>query len=82
MVITVTVPDEFAAEAEARGLTTEQYVEAMVAGKPAASATEKSAAQRMADLERFFDEISSVSHKIPHLPEEAFTRESFYQDHD
>ena len=82
MVITVTVPDEFAAQAEARGLTPERYAEDMLAGERVAVVSEKTTEQRMADLEKFFDEIASISHKIPRLPDEAFTRESFYQDRD
>lgn len=81
MVITVTVPDAFAAEAEARGLTPERYAEEMLAGERIA-VSEKTTEQRMADLEKFLDEIASISHKIPRLPDEAFTRESFYQDRD
>ena len=33
-------------------------------------------------LDEFFREMSQFSHKIPSLPDEAFTREIIYQDHD
>jgi hypothetical protein len=33
-------------------------------------------------LENALLEMSQFSHKIPSLPDEAFTRESLYQDHD
>ena len=33
-------------------------------------------------LEEFFRELAQFSHKIPLLPDEAFTRESIYRDHD
>ena len=33
-------------------------------------------------IEEFLDAMASHSDKIPVLPDEAFTRESFYQDHD
>ena len=33
-------------------------------------------------LENTFREMGQFSHKIPSLPDEAFTRESLYQDHD
>jgi hypothetical protein len=33
------------------------------------------------NLEEFFRAMSAYSDKIPQLPDEAFTRESFYQDH-
>jgi hypothetical protein len=34
------------------------------------------------ELERLLDRLASHSDKIPDLPDEAYTRESFYQDHD
>jgi hypothetical protein len=33
-------------------------------------------------LENTLREMGQFSHKIPSLPDEAFTRESLYQDHD
>ena len=34
------------------------------------------------DIEEFTRAMSANSERIPQLPDEAFTRESFYQDHD
>jgi len=34
------------------------------------------------NIEEFLQKMSAHSDKIPQLPDEAFTRESFYQDHD
>jgi hypothetical protein len=82
MEITVTIPDEVAAEARARGLTPESYVEGLVADKGMVTGTAKTREQRRADIERFIEEISANSENIPRLPDEAFTRESFYSDHD
>ena len=33
-------------------------------------------------LDRTLQELAQFSHKIPLLPDEAFTRESLYRDHD
>jgi hypothetical protein len=33
-------------------------------------------------LDRTLQELAQFSHKIPILPDEAFSRESLYQDHD
>jgi hypothetical protein len=33
-------------------------------------------------MQAFYDALAAHSDKIPQLPDEAFTRESFYQDHD
>jgi cell division GTPase FtsZ len=77
---------QLAVEAEARGLALDQYVEMIVLGRPVVQVetppTPEEMAARMADLEKFFEEMASHSDKIPVLPDEAFTRESFYQDHD
>ncbi len=40
------------------------------------------AVNTLANLEKIFEEMAAHSDKIPLLPDEAFTRESFYQDHD
>jgi hypothetical protein len=34
------------------------------------------------DMKEFLDKMAEFSDKIPQLPDDAFTRESFYQDHD
>jgi len=39
-------------------------------------------AKNMLDLESFFTEISAFSGKVPVPPDEAFSRESLYRDHD
>ena len=79
MRITVAIPDEIAAQAEALGLTPEEYVEKLVAEQASVSSPVKTKEERLADLEKFFTEMSRNSEKIPHLPDEAFTRESFYK---
>jgi hypothetical protein len=33
-------------------------------------------------IDEFLEAMSAYSEKIPQLADEAFTRESFYQDHD
>ena len=82
MQITVTIPDEFAARVQERGLTPESFVEnlideaARLAPKPLPPAKPKM------DMESFFQGMAAYSDKIPQLPDEAFTRESFYQHHD
>jgi hypothetical protein len=80
MEITVTIPDEVAAEARARGLTPESYVEGLIAEKHLSTSAESTTKQKLANLEKFFEAMAANSHKIPHLPDEALTRESFYQD--
>ena len=87
MQITVTIPDDFAAQVVARGLTPEGYVEELIAERAVAASqvavdTSSDTETRLADLEVFFAEMGAYSDKVPILPDEALTRESFYQDHD
>lgn len=74
------------AEAQARGLDLDRYIleklEVPSTLRPESMAgDEASSARRLADLEEFFKEMARNAEKIPLLPDEAFTRESFYRDH-
>jgi hypothetical protein len=84
MQITVEIPDELAAQVQARGLTPESYVRGLI--EDAARAEEETPGiarpKRKMDIESFIKAMAEHSEKIPQLPDEAFTRESFYQDHD
>ena len=82
MEITVTIPDEVAEQAKARGLTPESYVEELVLEQGSELKPLKTREQRRADMARFIEEISRNSEDIPLLPDAAFTRESFYSDRD
>jgi len=82
MQITVTIPDEFAAQAQVRGLTPESYVERLIDDVAHVSPKPLPPAKPKMDMESFFQAMAAYSDKIPQLPDEAFTRESFYQDHD
>lgn len=82
MEITVNIPDEVAQKARAMGMTPEGYVESLIhIDKPEESLT-LSVEERVADMKRFIQELSANSENIPRLPDYAFTRESFYSDHD
>ncbi len=84
MQITVTIPDELAAQAQARGLVLDRRLPELLAEDLAAEAIPATPPRRSSprDMDAFFREMAQFSDKIPALPEEAFTRESFYQDHD
>ena len=82
MQVTVTIPDELAAQAQARGLTPESYVEKPVAERASAPHLQTGKMNKLANLEKFFEEMAGHSDKIPLLPDSALSRESFYQDHD
>jgi hypothetical protein len=81
MQVTVNIPDELAAQVRARGISPEKFVDGLI--EDAARVTQNgSSALPQRDLREFFSELRAHSAKIPQLPDEAFTRESFYQDRD
>jgi hypothetical protein len=82
MQITVDVPDELAAEAQARGLTPEEYVRGLVDDAVRRTAVGLRLREPRMSIKEFLEAMAASSDKMPILPDEAFTRESFYQDHD
>jgi hypothetical protein len=80
MQVTVTIPDELAAQVKARGITPESFVSGLI--EDAARANPLAPKRRTRDMKAFFKAMAAHSEKVPELPDEAFTRESFYQDHD
>jgi len=75
------VEAKLAAEARARGMETRTYVE-RVLEQAVATSTVPSRRRSRKEMEAFFEAMAANSDKIPQLPDEAFTRESFYRDHD
>lgn len=79
MQITVTIPDELAARARARGISIEVFVQNLVteaAQKPLPAHPPRTPEQ----IEAFFDAMTEGSQTLPALPTDGFTRESFYED--
>ena len=82
MQVTVNIPDELAARAEARGVPVESYVrgileeEAMVASDAAPKAPSRKRTRE--ELEAFFEEFAQFSDQIPHLSGTTFDREMIY----
>jgi hypothetical protein len=81
MQVTVNIPDELAAQVRARGESPERFVNRLVE-EASRAARNGSASFSTGDLDLFFAAISANSDKIPQLPDEAFTRESFYGESD
>ncbi len=82
MQVTLDIPDEVAAQAKARGIPVEAYVQSSVT--QAALQTSEMARRKMTDeeVQAWFDELTQFSDKIPPLPGETFSRETIYQDRD
>jgi hypothetical protein len=84
MTITVDIRPEVRAElarqAAARGHALEAYATRLL--EEAAHLSTETSRLNRDRLETTLLEMAQFSHKIPALPDEAFTRESLYQDHD
>jgi hypothetical protein len=79
MQITLTIPDELAVQAKTRGISVEEYVQSLLeeAGRKSPALQESRTPER---LEAFFQAMAQGSQKLPALPTESFSRESFYED--
>jgi plasmid stability protein len=83
MTITVDIASEVQAElarqAAAHGRAVEAYAASLL--EEAVHLPAGTDALSQDRLENTLREMAQFSHKIPALPDEAFTRESLYQDH-
>lgn len=70
------------AEAQARGVDVEAYVESILEKVMTTASNSVPRRRSREEMRAFYDALAAHSDKIPQLPDEAFTRESFYQDHD
>lgn len=82
MQITVDIPDEFAALVQARGLTPEGYVRSLIDDAVRVAPATAIPARPKMNMQEFLERMAANSEAIPQLPDAAFTRASFYQDHD
>lgn len=81
MVVTVNIPDELAAQASARGLSPEAYVQEILAQQLAAQPSEAGRPRTPEEIRAWLDSLAQFSDKIPPLPD-TISREWIYQDHD
>lgn len=80
MEITVKVPDELAAQAKARGLDVQDYVEELLAQRVDARSNVRQM-RTPNEIRAWLDSLAQFSNKIPPLPE-TISREWIYQDRD
>lgn len=71
---------ELTRQAVAHGVQPEDYAAALLEEAVHVGASVK--ILNKDQLDRTLRELAQFSHKIPFLPDEAFTREGLYQDHD
>ncbi|MGB8581799.1 MAG: hypothetical protein WCD47_13320 [Candidatus Sulfotelmatobacter sp.] len=80
MVVTVNIPDELAAQAKARGLSLEAYVQEILT-QQLARPVQARQPRTQEEIRAWLDSLAQFSDKIPPLPE-TVSREWLYQDHD
>jgi post-segregation antitoxin (ccd killing protein) len=80
MVVTVNIPDELAAQAKARGLSLEAYVQEILA-EQLARPVQIRQPRTQEEIRIWLDSLAQFSDKIPPLPE-TISREWLYQDQD
>jgi hypothetical protein len=80
MEIRVNVPDELAAQAQARGVPVEEYVEELLAQQVTSVPTGRQS-RTPEQIRAWLDSLAQFSEKIPPLPD-TISREWIYQDHD
>jgi hypothetical protein len=80
MEITIKVPDEVAAEAKARGMAVQEYIESLL-GQRRDLATSTNRTRSREEIRAWLDSLAQFSDKIPPLPE-TISREWIYQDRD
>jgi hypothetical protein len=71
---------ELTRQAAAHGVQPEDYAAALLEEAVHIGTIAKTLSREQ--LDRTLQELAQYSHKIPLLPDEAFTREGLYQDHD
>ena len=77
--ITVTIPDELAARVQACGFALETYMRELLENAVGATSTPPRSSASARDMAVFFEAMAADSDQIPQLPDEAFTRKSFYR---
>lgn len=82
MTLTVTIPDDLVEQVKAHGASPEHYVQGLIEEAVRADAIAQRIAGPRIDIEAFLTAMAQYAEKIPQLPDSAFTRESFYADHD
>jgi hypothetical protein len=78
--ITVRIPDELAAQAKARGISVEDYVQELLVQQTSLHVG-TGRVRTPEEIRMWLDSLTQFSNKIPPLPE-TISREWIYQDRD
>jgi hypothetical protein len=82
MQVTINVPDDLAAQAQARGIPLETYVQDLLGVAIPRPPTPAERERRVADFRAWLKEFTQFSGEMPEMPGETFSREMIYGDHD
>jgi hypothetical protein len=82
MRITLDISDELAGRIQAHGLDPQSFAQNLIDDAARNAPLPLPPAKPKVDMKTLLQEMAADSEKIPQLPDEAFTRESFYRDHD
>ncbi len=81
MEVIVKIPDEIAAQAKARGLRVETYIQEILAQQLRTQPSGNGRPRSREEIRAWLDSLAQFSGKIPPLPD-TISREWIYQDHD
>jgi hypothetical protein len=73
------VEENLAAQARARGISLDAYLQSVIEHLAQAQATSPPSPQ---DIEAALDALAEMRKGLPHLPSSAFSRKNIYKDHD
>ncbi len=77
MQVTLTIPDEVAAQARDRGVPLDEYVLGLIEQAVPHPAKRK---RTVEEFHAWLEEYTQYSEKMPVLPDEALSREAIYDD--
>ena len=80
MEIKVKIPDEIAAQAKARGISVDAYIEEILSQRIGARPQPVPQPRTPAEIRAWLDSLAQFSDRIPPLPENI-SREWIYQEH-
>jgi hypothetical protein len=73
---------QLVADAHARGVEPSVYAGSMIERVYLRANGPRRLSRNPEEVRAWLDSLTQFSDKIPQLPDEAFTRDSFYQDHE
>jgi hypothetical protein len=81
MQVTIHIPEDLAAQAEAKGVGLQTYLERLVE-QAALTGLRKPRRRSPEETQAWLDRLARFSDRIPPMPGETFSREMIYQDHE